>query len=199
MKLYYVPHACSLAVQITLNELHLNYSLEKVDTSTHTTTSGEDFFTINSKGYVPVLLIDPEFTLTEGVVICQWLADQHGHRKLLPGIEDKNRYRVLEWQNYITSELHKGFTPLFKNNIDSASLDTFRQALRHKYEWVNQQLTNKQYLVNNQFSIADAYLFTVTRWAAFVQLDLSALEHIQHYQTTLLQRPSIQTALSQQN
>lgn len=200
MKLYYSPHACSLAVQIVLNELSLNYELEKVDTATHTTATGTDFLTINSKGYVPTLAIRSDFILTEGPVICQWLADQHGQGALLPATHDEQRYRVLEWQNFITSELHKGFTPLFKfqSVIDTASLDILRQSLFKKYEWLNQQLANKQFLVNEQFSIADAYLFTVTRWAGFVNLDLSGLDHIQRYQAALEQRPSIQAALSKQ-
>lgn len=195
MKLFFSPGACSLAPHIVLKEIRQAFKLEKVDTATHTTAGGADYYTINPKGAVPVLELENGERLTEGPVIAQYLADKAGRVDLLPAAGSMDRYRVMEWQNYITSELHKTFTPLFNPDLDGSAKKTLASVLRKKYEWVNTQLQSKDYLLGQSFTVADAYLFAVTGWAKYVSLDLADLKHLQDFLARVAGRPAVREAL----
>ena len=196
MKLYYSPGTCSLAIHILLREIGTDFEIERVDTAAATTATGADFKTINIKGVVPVIALNEGDYLSEGPVIAQYLADQAGRTDLMPAAGTPARYRVMEWQNYITADLHKGFGPLFKPQVDDACKDYFRQVLRQRYEWLNKVLSDREYLTGPDFSAADAYLFVVTNWAALVKLDLSDLEHLQRYQQRIAQREPVRAAMT---
>lgn len=195
MKLFFSPGACSLAPHIVLKETRQSFKLEKVDTTTHTTAGGSDYYAINPKGAVPVLELENGERLSEGPVIAQYIADQAGRADLLPAAGTMDRYRVMEWQNYITSELHKTFTPLFNPELDNSAKKTLAGVLRKKYEWVNTQLQSGDYLLGKSFTVADAYLFVVTGWARYVSLDLADLKHLQDFQARVAARPAVREAL----
>ena len=195
MKLYYSPGACSLAPHIVLREAGLPFVLEKVDVAKHTRSSGEDFYAINSKGQVPVLELADGARLTEGPVIAQFVADKAGNTSLMPAAGSMARYRVMEWQNYITSELHKSFSPLFSSAFDANAKALHSQLLRKKYEWLDSHLALAPFLTGEAFTAADAYLFTVTGWAKYVKLDLSNLPHLQAFLARVAERPAVQAAL----
>lgn len=195
MKLYYSPGACSLAPHILLCEAELPHALVKVDTASHRTEDGIDFYTINPKGYVPVLELDNGERLTEGPVIAQLIADRAGREDLMPTAGSMARYRVMEWQSYITSELHKSFSPLFNPALDAAAKAVFGAALVKKFAWVSGKLRGQHYLTGSSFSAADAYLFTVAGWAKHVGLDLSDFEHLQRFLARVAARPAVQAAM----
>lgn len=195
MKLYFSPGACSLASHIVLREAGATFLLEKVDTARHVTSSGKDYYTINPKGQVPLLLLDDGTTLSEGPVIAQFIADQAGDVKLMPAAGSLARYRVMEWQNYITSELHKSFTPLFNAAFDPTAKALHAALLRTKYEWVDSRLSSTSYLTGDDFTAADAYLFTVTGWARYVGLDLTDLANLRRFLARVAERPSVREAM----
>jgi glutathione S-transferase len=195
MKLYYSPGACSLVPHIVLRETGLPFALEKVDTAKHTLASGSDYYAVNAKGQVPVLELDDGARLTEGPVIAQFIADKAGSATLMPAGGSLARYRVMEWQNYITSELHKSFSPLFNPEFDATAKALHSKLLRKKYEWVESKLANGHFLTGDSFTAADAYLFTVTNWAKYVSLDLSNLPHLQAFLTRVAARPAVQAAM----
>lgn len=195
MKLYYSPGVCSLAPHIVLCETNTPYSLERVDTGTHTTENGVDYYTITSKGQVPLLELDDGQRLSEGPIIAQYIADLAQRTDIMPAAGTLERYRVMEWQNYITSELHKAFWPLFNPAFDAASKKVFADALRKKFAWVSNQLRGKQYLTGDNFTAADAYLFTVARWSKYVGLDISDNEHLQAFLARVAARPAVREAM----
>lgn len=194
MKLYFSPGACSLAPHILLREAGLEFDLERVDTHTHTFGAGDDYYAVNSTGLVPVLELASGERLTEGPVIAQYIGDQGGDRDLMPS-PGMARYRVMEWQNYITSELHKSFTPLFNPALDAAAKQTLSDLLRKKFERVDVHLRGVDHLTGAAFTAADAYLFTVANWAKHVALDLSDLIHLQAFLQRVAARPAVQAAL----
>lgn len=195
MKLYYSPGACSLAPHIVLCEAKLPHTLIKVDTSTHLTEDGIDFYTINPKGYVPVLELDDGQRLSEGPIIAQFIADHTRREDLMPAAASMARYRVMEWQSYITSELHKSFSPLFNPALDAPAKAVFAAILLKKFGWISGQLRGKSYLTGDSFTAADAYLFTVAGWAKYVSLDLSDLEHLQAFLKRVASRAAVQEAM----
>ncbi|HYD79019.1 MAG TPA: glutathione transferase GstA [Paucimonas sp.] len=195
MKLYYSPGACSLAPHIVLRETHAAFTLERVDIGTRKTEHGVDYTTINPKGQVPLLALDDGQHLSEGPVIAQYLADRARREDLMPAAGTLARYRVMEWQNHITSELHKGFSPLFNPTLDTAAKAVFAEALQKKFAWVSSQLRGKQYLTGDVFTVADAYLFTVAGWAKYVSLDLSDHEHLQGFLKRVAARPAVREAM----
>lgn len=195
MKLYFSPGACSLSPHIVAQEAGLNCEIILASTKSHKLQDGTDFYSINPLGYVPFLVLDDGQTLREGPVIVQYLADQVPEKKLIPAVGTMDRYRVLEWLNFIGTELHKSFGPLFKPGTPEDYKPAVRQALRGRFEWVEQQLAGKDYLMGSQFTVADAYLFTVTGWGKFVGLDLSDLPQLQAYVARVGSRPAVQAAL----
>ncbi|HKU90407.1 MAG TPA: glutathione transferase GstA [Steroidobacteraceae bacterium] len=196
MQLYYSPGACSLASHITLREAGLPVDLRKADTKTKKLEDGSDYFAVNSKGAVPALRLDDGQILTEGPAILQYLADQKPESKLAPKAGTLERYRLLEWLNFITSEVHKSFSPLFNPAADPAVKQYTTQNLEKKFDWINKQLAGKQYLTGDQFTIADAYLFVVANWSNFVGIDLGRWPALKAFQDRVAARPKVQEALA---
>lgn len=195
MKLYYAAGACSLSPHIVALEAGISVELEKVDTKAKLTASGEDFWQINPKGYVPALQLDNGELLTEGTAIVQYLADLKPESGLAPANGTTARYRLQETLGYINSELHKSYTPLFKPDTPDAVRDERKDYLRKRYALLDQHLAKHDWLIGEQFTAADAYLFTVTNWAQHVNLDLSDFPAILAFQQRVSSRPKVQSAL----
>lgn len=195
MKLYFSPAACSLVPHIVLREIGTPFTLEKVDTAKHRTQAGDDYYAINPKGQVPLLQLDDGQLLSEGPVIVQYIADQARATTLMPAAGSVERYRVMEWQNYVTSELHKSFSPLFNSEFDAKAKGTLRALLRKKFEWVDSKLAGRDHLTGDAFTAADAYLFVVTGWAKFVDLDLAGLPNLDAFLKRVSARPAVREAL----
>lgn len=196
MKLFYKAGACSLSPHIVLRESGLDFTLVKVDLAAKKTESGDDFFAINPKGQVPALQLDDGSMLTEGVAIVQYLADKVPDRQLLAPAGSMTRYHTLEWLNYIATELHKGFSPLFRPDTPEEYKQTVRGQLEKKLQYVNEELTDKQWLMGLRFSVADAYLFTVLRWGKAVKLNFDGLDNIEQYMARMQARPAVAAALA---
>ena len=195
MKLYYSPGACSLSPQIVLQESGLAYEPVLASTKTHQLADGTDYYTINPLGYVPLLELDNGARLHEGPAIVQYIADQVPEKNLAPANGSFERYKLQEWLNFIGTEVHKGFGPLFKPTTPESYKPIALEALTKRLQWVDEQLAGKSYLLGEQFSVADAYLYTVSRWAGFVGLDLSGMANILAFQQRMAQRPAVQAAL----
>lgn len=195
MKLYFAPGACSLAPHIVANELGIPLTLEKIDTKSKRTESGADFLEINPKGYVPALELDNGQVLTEGPVISQYLADQKPTAGLAPANGTVERYRLQEVLGYINSEIHKTYSPLFNPATVPETRTERVEYLKKRYGLIEKLLEGKEYLFGDQFTVADAYLFTVTNWATFLKLDLSAFPNVLAFQQRVAARPAVQAAL----
>ncbi|MBC7984528.1 MAG: glutathione transferase GstA [Candidatus Obscuribacterales bacterium] len=194
MKLYYSPGACSLSPHIVLREAGVAVELVKVDLAAKTFEGG-DFWKVNSKGYVPALELPNGQVLTEGPAIVQYIADQNPDSRLAPKAGTVERYRLQEWLNFITSEIHKGFGPLF-NKTASADWKASATATLHKrFDWLAPQLEGKTYLTGDQFTVADAYLFTTLNWANFVGMELTKWPALVAFQGRVASRPHVQEAL----
>lgn len=196
MKLFYKPGACSLASHITLRESGKDFSLIGVDLMQKRMENGDDFLKVNPKGQVPALLLDDNTLLTEGVAIMQYLADSVADRQLLAPVGSINRYKTLEWLNFIATELHKGFTPLFRPDTPEEYKPAVRALLDKKLAYVDESLANAEWITGSRFSIADAYLFTVLRWAFAVKLDMAGYKHIADYMARVAARPAVAAALA---
>jgi len=196
MKLYFSPGACSLAPHIVLREAKQPFTLEKVDTGTHKLADGSDYYAVNQKGQVPVLEMDGGGRLTEGPIITQYIADKAARTDLVPAAGTMERYRVMEWQNFITSELHKGYTPLFNKTLDAEGKKVLSGVLLKKYQWLDEQLAGKTYLTGDTFTAADAYLFTVTNWSKYVGLDVSGFKNVQAFMARVAERPAVREAMA---
>jgi glutathione S-transferase len=195
MKLFYASGACSLSPHIVLLEAGIPFTMEKISFNTKTTADGTDFLTINAKGAVPALQLDDGRVLTEGPAIVQYLADQKPESGLAPPAGSFERYQLMELLNFITSELHKGYSPLF-NPGASADWKTAAHAnLAKKFAWLTSYLGNKTYLMGSTFTVADAYLFTVLNWSAHVGVDLSKYPALTAYMARVAARPKVQEAL----
>ncbi|MFW1948787.1 glutathione transferase GstA [Acinetobacter bereziniae] len=195
MRLFYTAGACSLAPHIVLQEIGKDFKLVNVSFKNHQTEDGQDFLKINPKGQVPFLITDEGLHLSEGAIISQYLAEIMQNTDLLPAFSDLKRYKVLEWMNYISSELHKSYAPFFQKGFDEASKDIFREKLLKQYAWVDQQFADSENVLGQGFTIADIYLFVVTRWASFINLDLSHLKALQRFMHRMEQHPSVQKAM----
>jgi len=193
--LYYSPGACSLSPHIVAKETGVDIQIEKVDLATKQTSSGGDFTKVNPKGQVPTLKLDNGEILTEGPVIVQYLAEQKAANGLLPKSGSMERYRVQEWLNYITSELHKGFSPLFNPTYPEDAKKIVVENLKKRFSYLDSHLAQRQYLMGDQFTVADAYCFTVVSWSNFVNIDLSAWANLKAYITRIASRPKVQEAL----
>lgn len=195
MKLYYSPGACSLSPHIVAREAGVTLELEMVDIQTKRTESGADFWQINPKGSVPVLELDDGELLTEGPAIVQYLADMNPERKLVPPNGTLPRYRLQELLGFINSELHKSYSPLFNPATPEIMRSERRDALRKHYALLEQHLARQPWLLGNNFSVADAYLFTVTNWASYVDLDLSQFSLVAAFQRRVAERSCVQAAM----
>ena len=195
MKLYFSNGACSLSPHIVLCESGLPFELVRASTKTHALDDGTDYYTINPKGSVPLLELDNGERLTEGPAIVQYIADQAPDKHLAPANGTLERYRVQEWLNFITSELHKGYSPLFRPNTPDEYKVIAKDALNKKYAYVDGKLAGKHYLMGERFSVADAYLFTVTNWAGRVGVDLSEFKNVAAFMARMMARPAVQAAM----
>ncbi len=195
MKLYFSPGACSLSPHIVLREAGIPFQLEQVDNRAKKTKSGEDFWQVNPKGQVPVLQLDSGEKLTEGPVVVQYIADQKPDAGLIPPAGTLPRYQMQEWLNFITSEVHKSFTPLFKPTTPDAFKDISRENLGKRFDYLDQELGKRSYLAGDKFSVADAYLYTVLRWASRVEIDLAKWPNLTAYMGRIGARPKVQEAL----
>ncbi|HHB1425440.1 glutathione transferase GstA [Serratia odorifera] len=196
MKLFYKAGACSLSPHIVLREAGLDFTAEKVDLAQKKTESGADYLAINPKGQVPALLLDDGSLLTEGVAIVQYLADRVPDRNLIPAAGTLSRYHAIEWLNFVATELHKGFSPLFNPKTPEEYQVMARSRLEQQFRYLDGVLAQQQYLLGNRFSVADAYLFTVLRWAQALQFDLQQHAHLSTYMTRVAARPAVDAALS---
>ena len=195
MKLYYAPGACSLAPHIALCELGAPFSLEKVSLKSKKTQTGADYLAINSKGSVPALALDDGRLLTEAAVILQYIADQKPEAGLIPRAGTFERYRVLEWLNFIASDIHKGFSPLFNPNASADWRAGALALLAARFAWLSRELAAKTYLMGETFCVADAYLFTVLSWSSHVGVDLGQWPVLAAYQARVGHRPKVEEAL----
>lgn len=194
MKLFISPGACSLSPHIVLQETGLDFEVEKVNLKTKLTETGANFTEINPKGYVPALLLDSGELLTEGPAVVQYLADLVPEKNLAPANGSMARYELQAWLNYIGTELHKSFVPFFHHGSDDWKA-VGKENLETRYTYVNQHLADKAYLMGEQFSVADAYLFTITRWLRVSKLDLAAWPHLAAFQKRTAERPAVQIVL----
>jgi glutathione S-transferase len=195
MKLYFSPGTCALAPHIILCETGLPFETEKVSLSSKKTASGGDYRVINPKGYVPALQLDDGAVLTEVAAVLQYIADRAPEKQLAPAAGSMEHYRLLEWLNFIASEVHKSFGLQFKPNIPEETKQAMRDIIAARFDIVEKQLQGRDYLLGNQFSIADAYLFTVASWAPHLKFDLGPWPAIQAYMQRVAARPAVRAAM----
>jgi glutathione S-transferase len=193
MKLYYAPGACSLAAHITLNEAGQSYSTKRVDLKTHTLADGTDYYTINPKGYVPVLELDDGSRLSEAAVILQYIADRKPGT-LAPAFGSMERYRLMEWLNFIATEVHKNFSPLW-HPVPDATRETLHTKIASRLDFVSKVLSRQPYLMGEKFTIADAYLFTIVNWAPMLKFDLAPWPVVQQFHARVAARPGVRAAM----
>jgi glutathione S-transferase len=195
MKLYYSTGACSLSPHIVLREAGLPFDLVLASTKTHKLADGTDYYTINPKGYVPLLELDNGQRLSEGPAIVQYIADQVPDKKLAPPAGTMERYRLMEWLNFISTEVHKGYSPLFNPATPEDYKPLAKERLLTRYKYLNEQLEGKQFLMGDTFTVADAYLFVTTSWAGYVGVDLSPFPNVGAFMARVGARPAVQAAL----
>jgi glutathione S-transferase len=195
MKLYYAPGACSLSPHIVACEAGIPVELEKVDLASHKTEKGQDYMAVNPKGYVPALRFDDGSVLTEGPAIVQYLADQKPASGLAPAAGTIDRYRLQEWLTFIGTELHKSFGTLFNKASSDDAKQTAKTNIGKRLGYINEQLANRQFLLGNNFTVADAYAFTIVNWTNFVGIDLKPYSNIAAYMGRVGGRPKVQEAL----
>ena len=195
MKLYYAPGACSLSPHIVAREAGIKFDLQKVNTKDKSMEGGGDFWQVNPRGYVPVLELDNGERLTEGPAIVQYLADQKPDSGLAPKPGSLERYRLQEWLNFLTSEVHKQFSPLFKPNTPEDYKPIAKQNIATRFDWLDKQLAGKDYLLGKQFTVADAYLFVLTNWTKPTQIDLAKWPNLAAYNKRVAARPKVREAM----
>lgn len=195
MKLYYSPGACSLSPHIVLREAGLAFEPVLASTKTHQLADGTDYYTINPKGYVPLLELDDGSRLTEGPAIVQYVADRVPASGLAPAAGTMARYRLMEWLNFISTELHKNFSPLFNAAMPEEAKALFRAKLVERLKWVDAQLEGRSFVLGDGFTVADAYLFVVAGWGGYVGVDTAPFANLGAFMARVGQRPAVQAAL----
>ncbi len=195
MKLYYSPGACSLSPHIVAREAGLPIELQKVSTKDKTMEGGGDYWQVNGKGYVPALQLDDGQLLTEGPAIVQYLADRKPESNLAPKSGTIERYRVQEWLNFITAEIHNGFSPLFRPNTPDEYKTISKENLAKRFDWLDKQLAGKDYLTGKNFTVADAYLFVVVGWTKPTGIDLSRWPNLAAFHARVAARPKVKEAM----
>lgn len=195
MKLYYGAGSCSLSPHIVLMASGLPFEAVGVNLRTHQLSDGSDYYRISPKGYVPLLVLDNGQTLSEGAAIVQYIADQVPERALAPAHGTWERYKLQEWLNFISTELHKGFSPLFNPQMPEEAKALARIKLLDRFKWVDEQLATQAFLMGPTFCVADAYLFTVSGWGNFVGVDLSSFGHLGSFLERMREQPAVQAAL----
>ncbi len=195
MKLYYSPGACSLSTHIALREAGLAFEPVVASTKTHQLEDGTDYYTINPLGYVPMLELDDGARLREVQVVLQYIADLSPLKNLAPANGTLPRYRLQEWMSFTSSELHKNFSPLFNPSVPEEAKKVFRDKLVNRFGFLDGELAGKEYITGSNFSIADCYLFAVTRWAKGMNVDLSPFANVQAWFDRVSARPAVQEAM----
>jgi glutathione S-transferase len=195
MKLYYAPGVCSLSPHIALEEAGLKHTLVKTDIRAKKIEGGGDYTAINSLGYVPALALDDGTILTEGPAIVQYIADQAPDKNLAPANGTPARYRLQSWLNFISTEVHKGFSPLFNAQMPDAAKQFARDRLATRFAHLDAHLAKNAYLMGEAFSVADAYCFTVLRWTVPTKIDLAPYPNLQAYMKRVEARPGVQAAM----
>jgi len=196
MKLYYSPAACSLAPHIALIETGAAFTTEKVNTREKKTETGADFWAINPKGYVPALVLDDGEVLTEGVVMQQYIADLKPEAKLAPARGTKERRKLEELLVFLSTEVHKTFSPLFAPNAPDEFKTIARDKIVQRFDYLEAQLSDgRAFLTGDQFTIADGYLFTLSNWTKFTGIDLARWPNISAFAARVAARPSVQAAM----
>jgi glutathione S-transferase len=198
MKLYYSPGACSLSPHIALLEAGLPYDLVKVDLRAKKLENGDDYLKVNPKGQVPALALDSGELVTEGPVIVQMIADKASGKNLAPARDSAERYKLLEWLNFVGTELHKNFGPMFSPVLADDAKAFFKDRVMGKFKYLDGVLAGHDYLMGKQFTVADGYLFTMLCWADRMKFDLSALPNLLAYKARVAARPMVQEALSKE-
>jgi glutathione S-transferase len=198
MKLYYSPGACSLSPHIALLEAGLPYDLVKVDLRAKKLENGDDYLKVNPKGQVPALVLDNGEVVTEGPVIVQMIADKVSAKNLAPARDSAERYKLQEWLNFITAELHKNFGPMFSPVLADDAKAFFKDRVMGKFKYVESQLAGRDYVMGKQFTVADGYLFTMLAWADRLKFDLSAMPNLLAYKARVGARPKVQEALTKE-
>ncbi len=195
LKLYYVPGTCALCPHIILHEAGISFAAAKINPKDKTTESGQDYNTINPKGYVPALVMNDGGLLTEVAVVVQYIADLVPDKKLAPLVGSLERYRLQEWLNFISSEIHKGFSPLFNPKVPEETKTIFKERLSGRIKIVAKVLAGNDYLMGETFTVADAYLFTVLRWSPRMNVDLTPWPVLQAYMERISMRPAVKAAM----
>jgi glutathione S-transferase len=195
MKLYFSPGACSLSPHIVLREAGLSFSTEKVDLRQKSTAGGADYKAVNPKGSVPALALDDGTVLTEGPAIVQYLADLVPEKKLAPPAGSMARYQLMAWLNFISTEIHKAYSPMFRPDASEEIKAIARANVSNRYNYVERELEGRDYLTGAQFTVADAYLFTVTNWAPKVGIDMAPWPALRAFQARVGARPAVQEAM----
>jgi glutathione S-transferase len=195
MKLYYSPGACSLSPHIALKESGLSFEAIAAPTKTHQLADGTDYYTLNPLGYVPLLVLDDGTQLREGQVIVQYIADQVPAQQLAPANGTFARYKLQEWLSFISTELHRGFTPLFTPDMPEEAKAIAKTRLASRLQWLDGELASKTYLMGDTFTVADGYLFTVLSWSKHVGIDLSGRPNLGAFMGCVGTRPAVQDAL----
>jgi glutathione S-transferase len=197
-KLYYVPGTCALCPHIVLHEAGVSFTSEKVNPKDKTTESGQDYNSINPKGYVPALVMNNGQLLTEVAVIVQYIADLVPNKKLAPLAGTIERYRLQEWLNFISSEIHKGYSPLFNPRLSEETKTVFKERLTGRLNIAAKALAGKDYLMGKTFTVADAYLYTVLRWSPRFGFDLAPWPALKDYMERIAARPAVKAAMAEE-
>jgi glutathione S-transferase len=195
MKLYYMPGACSLSPHIVLNEAGVTFDKVKVDGKSKAMDGGGDYKGVNPLGYVPLLELDDGTRISEGPAIVQYIADKHPNKNLAPANGTMERTKLQSWLNFISSEVHKGFSPLFNPTMPDEAKKFFRERLATRFAHIDKHLASNDYLMGKNFSVADAYLFTVSNWAPRVDVDLASFGNVLAYRKRVAARPAVQAAM----
>lgn len=197
MKLYYSPGACSLAAHIVADAAGLRLQLEKVDLKSHKTENGQDYYSVNPKGYVPTIQLDDGSTLTENVAVLNYLADHTGHKLYTPESGSMEHYRLEEWLGFITTELHKSFAPFFQNGSELEKRRA-REKILKRFAYVSHALKSDCFLMGNRMTVADAYLFVMLAWAKKSELNLSGFSNLNAFFQRMSERASVRRALKEE-
>ena len=195
MKLYYAPGACSLSPHIVAREVGLPVQMQKIDNKAKTIDGGGDYWQVNGKGYVPALELDNGEVLTEGPAIVQYIADRKPESGLAPKAGTLERVRLQEWLNFLTSEIHKGFSPLFSPETPEDYKPVARKRLAGRFDWLSGQLDGRPFLMGERFTVADGYLFTLLGWIPFVGMKLEDWPVLKAWRERISSRPAVREAL----
>jgi glutathione S-transferase len=195
MKLYYMPGACALACNIALREAGLKFELVKVDRKTRRAADGLDYNEVNSKSYVPALTLDDGQVLTENIAVLQYIADRNPAAKLAPTAGTMERYRLEEWLSFVNSELHKSYTPLFRQDAPEGAKEYARKTLIGRLDWLERSWGSRSFLMGEQFTVADAYLWVVLGWGAHVDVDVARWPQLKRFHERVAGRPTVIEAL----